>query len=83
VHEGEIYRGDVAAFTEYLGDAASAGVPGPAMLYAPTDTGALVPVRYKVSVGGFDADDWGSATVSVYLAEGVTATSSYRVDGRG
>lgn len=82
VFEGEPCTGDVQRFADFLAGAAHAGEDAPRTLYAPTSSGELVPVPFAVDVSPYDSNDWAHASVVVTLADGVTVSGSYRIDGR-
>ncbi len=82
---GEIYRGPVSALASWAVDhkLGIADEPVPATVYAPTDTGALVPVPVRVECGEYDPrTGWADLMVTVDLGNGVTVTGADRVDGR-
>jgi hypothetical protein len=82
VWEGVIARGTIDAFADFLAGAQAAGHDYPKTLYAPTVAGELTPLPYHVKSSGYDDNDYATATVAVTLAEGVTVTGTWTVDGR-
>ncbi len=81
---GEIYRGPVSALAAWAVDhkLGVADEPVPATVYAPTDTGALVPVPVRVECGEYDPHTgWADLAVAVDLGNGVIVTGFDRVDG--
>ncbi len=84
VIDGQIHRGTVDDLARWavacqIGYAED---PLPSTVYAPTTTGALVPVPVVVECGPYDSSDWAPLTVTVTLAPGRTAVGFDRVDGR-
>lgn len=78
----EIGKGNVHDLAEFLQGCQDAGHPYPTAVYAPNVDGGLTPVPYTIATSDYDENDYATATVTVTLADGVTPSASWRVDGR-
>lgn len=83
VIDGEIHRGDAGGLAGWAA-AARMGYEDtpPAVVYAATDTGALVPVPVRVECGPFGPDGMADLTATVDLGNDRRAVGHARVDGR-
>ncbi len=83
VLDGEMHTGTVAKLADWALSQQYGyddGDPFPAVVYAPTDTGALAPVPVVAELSGW-VDGWATLTVTVHMGNGVTAVGIEMVNG--
>jgi hypothetical protein len=80
--DGDIARGNIEAFAEFLSGAQLAGEDYPKVVYAAAVDGTLTPVPFHIKTSPYDSRDYATATVAVTLADDVTVVGSWSIDGR-